>query len=323
MFEQAINLIGKPLNPPDLQVTNSIKYVFMLALAALCVCISTAHATALDSITLTKKMVNAYKNDDGNTYVSGIKNQLKAKRLVMASEEKSSLLVLAVTGKRISVSKALINWGANANAQGVVNLCSDVRKSTLSKKDAWQCEPLTENKGLLESVPLTPLQAACAAGHADIMRMLLSNGAIAAQTEIELDALGACLVNKKFELAALLIDAGAIVDGKANDMAPLMDLAFASANERDQVAAKQLAQKMLDKGANPNHVAREGYSVLHSAAGAGNLAVVKVLVERGADLNLKTAKGMTPLASAENAKYVDKSKKEAVIEYLLSKGAKK
>ena len=268
-------------------------------------------------------MVIAYKNDDGNTYVAGIKNQLKAKKLVMSIDEKSSLLVLAVAVKRISISKALLNWGANPNAQGVVNLCSDAGKKTLSKKDAWQCEPATEEKGLLEDVLLTPLQAACVAGDASMLKILLNNGAIAAQTGIEFDPLGACLVNKKFELAALLIDASAIVDSNANSLSPLMDLALSSANESDQAAAKQLAQKMLDKGANPKHVTRDGYSVLHIAVGAGNLAIVKILVERGADINLKTAKGLTLLAYAQNAKYVDQTKKQAVIEFLLSKGAKK
>ena len=284
---------------------------------------SVAYAAALDSISLTNKMVIAYKNDDGNTYVAGIKNQLKAKKLVMSIDEKSSLLVLAVAVKRISISKALLNWGANPNAQGVVNLCSDAGKKTLSKKDAWQCEPATEEKGLLEDVLLTPLQAACVAGDASMLKILLNNGAIAAQTGIEFDPLGACLVNKKFELAALLIDASAIVDSNANSLSPLMDLALSSANESDQAAAKQLAQKMLDKGANPKHVTRDGYSVLHIAVGAGNLAIVKILVERGADINLKTAKGLTLLAYAQNAKYVDQTKKQAVIEFLLSKGAKK
>ena len=284
---------------------------------------SVAYAAALDSISPTNKMVIAYKNDDGNAYVAGIKNQLKAKKLVMSIDEKSSLLVLAVAVKRISISKALLNWGANPNAQGVVNLCSDAGKKTLSKKDAWQCEPATEEKGLLEDVLLTPLQAACVAGDASMLKMLLNNGAIAAQTGIEFDPLGACLVYKKFELAALLIDAGAIVDSNANSLSPLMDLALSSANESDQAAAKQLAQKMLDKGANPKHVTRDGYSVLHSAVGAGNLAIVKILVERGVNINLKTAKGLTPLAYAQNAKYVDQTKKQAVIEFLLSKGAKK
>jgi hypothetical protein len=292
-----------------------IKFIFATPLVLLTTIFTLVHAESKTQVMATNEMVNAYKQDDGKTYLASIKKLLKTRREIATKEEKSALLVLAVMGAKISVATALQEWGASPNAPGVINFCSEARKAALSEKDVWQCEAVNGDKGLLEDTSLTPLQAACASGDMAIMKMLMSKGAMVAPPSSELDPLGSCIVNKKFAMAEILIDAGAVVEGSANGIAPLMDLAFASADENYQVAAKQVALKMLDKGANPKYVARDGYSVLHSAASAGNLAIVKLLIERGADINLKTAKGMTPLAHAE------KAKKESVIDFLLSKGA--
>jgi ankyrin repeat protein len=292
-----------------------IKFLFISVFLVLTTIFTLVHAESKTQVMVTNEIVNAYKQDDGKTYLNSIKKQLKTKREIVTNEEKSALLVLAVAGKKISVATALLEWGASPNAPGAINFCSAARKATLAEKDAWQCEAVSGDKGLLEDTSLTPLQAVCASGDIAIMKMLLSKGAMVAPSVSELDPLGACIVNKKFAMAEILIDSGAVVDGSANGLAPLMDLAWASADENNQSAAKQIALKMLDKGAKPKYVARDGYSVLHSAAAAGNLAIVKLLIEHGADINLKTAKGMTPLAHAE------KSKKEVVIDFLLSKGA--
>jgi Ankyrin repeats (many copies) len=308
------NIAASIINTPA-TMNILIKFIFAALLVLLTTIFTLVHAESKAQVMVTNEIVNAYKQDDGKTYLDSIKKQLKTKREIVTNEEKSALLVLAVMGGKISVTTALLEWGASPNAPGVINFCSEARKAALSEKDAWQCEALIGDKGLLEVTKLTPLQAACVSADMTIMKMLLSKGAKAAPTSSELDPLGACIVNKKFAMAEILIDAGAVVDGSANGLAPLMDLAWASADESDQAAAKQLALKMLDKGANPKYVARGGFSVLHSSAAAGNLAIVKLLIERGADINLKTAKGMTPLAHAE------KSKKEVVIDFLLSKGA--
>jgi hypothetical protein len=296
-------------------MNTSIKFLSKSTIVLLITVFTLVHADSKGQVLVTNEIVNAYKQDDGKTYLTSIKKQLKTKRETVTNEEKSAILVLAVTGKKISVATALLEWGASPSAQGVINFCSEARKATLSEKDAWQCEAVTGDKGLLEDAKLTPLQAACVSGDMAIMKMLLSKGAKVAPSDSELDPLGACIVNKKFAMAESLIDAGAVVEGSASGIAPLMDLAWASADESVQIAAKQVALKMLDKGANPKYVARDGYSVLHSAAAAGNLAIVKLLIERGADINLKTAKGITPLEHAE------KSKKESVIDFLVSKGA--
>lgn len=67
----------------------------------------------------------------------------------------------------------------------------------------------------------------------------------------------------------------------------------------DSVAAYGLVKALLDFGADPDAVNDSGSSPLHRAVSAGNLAVVKLLLERGADPNAERAgAGVTPLLTA-------------------------
>ncbi|ONF95042.1 ankyrin repeat domain-containing protein [Sphingomonas jeddahensis] len=66
-----------------------------------------------------------------------------------------------------------------------------------------------------------------------------------------------------------------------------------------QTKENQAALQIIDSGQfDVNMQTDEGYSLLHYAAGAGNLEMVKALLERGADPNLKSAIGMTPYQMA-------------------------
>ena len=67
----------------------------------------------------------------------------------------------------------------------------------------------------------------------------------------------------------------------------------------DSVAAYGLVKALLDFGADPDAVNDSGSSPLHRAVSAGNLAVVNLLLERGADPNAeKAGAGVTPLLTA-------------------------
>ncbi|HYE43657.1 MAG TPA: ankyrin repeat domain-containing protein, partial [Caulobacteraceae bacterium] len=54
----------------------------------------------------------------------------------------------------------------------------------------------------------------------------------------------------------------------------------------------------LDKGIDINMQTSEGYTLLHYAAGDGNLEMVRELLRRGANPNLRAQSGFTPLDSA-------------------------
>ncbi len=66
-----------------------------------------------------------------------------------------------------------------------------------------------------------------------------------------------------------------------------------------EAAALEATRLVLDLKLDPNAQNRSGDTALHSAALAGLDTVVRLLVERGANVNAKTKAGKTPLALAE------------------------
>jgi hypothetical protein len=60
---------------------------------------------------------------------------------------------------------------------------------------------------------------------------------------------------------------------------------------------------------------KHGLTLLHAAASAGNIELVKLLIERGANLNIKTNTGFSPLYGALRNGCV------SVVRFLISKGA--
>jgi ankyrin repeat protein len=64
------------------------------------------------------------------------------------------------------------------------------------------------------------------------------------------------------------------------------------------------AKALIDAGADVNHVARGGFTPLHTAAMAGLEGVARLLIGKGARVNARAGSGMiglTPLALAEHA----------------------
>lgn len=77
--------------------------------------------------------------------------------------------------------------------------------------------------------------------------------------------------------------------------------AFEDARYYLQIKRTAEALKIIDSGQfDVNLQTSEGYSLLHYAAEAGNLEMVKALLARGADPGLKAKTGTTPLQMATN-----------------------
>uniref|UniRef100_A0A0G4HXP8 EF-hand domain-containing protein n=1 Tax=Chromera velia CCMP2878 TaxID=1169474 RepID=A0A0G4HXP8_9ALVE len=74
---------------------------------------------------------------------------------------------------------------------------------------------------------------------------------------------------------------------------------------------------LLEKGADINQADGEGRTALHEAAFHGKLSTVQLLCDRGANYNLCDEEGHTPLARAILGKA---TAKQQVIDYLVSKG---
>jgi len=111
------------------------------------------------------------------------------------------------------------------------------------------------------------------------------------------------------DIATVLVDAGADVNLKSTQgFAPL----FAAVQNKH----KPVVEYLLTKGAHINEKnGQTGLTALYKACVDGSLDIATVLLDAGADVNLKSTQGYTPLYAAVQSKH------KPVVEYLLSKGA--
>jgi uncharacterized protein len=146
---------------------------------------------------------------------------------------------------------------------------------------------------------ITPLHAAATNGHLETVQALLAGGA----KPNDLGALGEAAFNGHTEVIRLLLESGA--DAKHS---------YAALRRAAQSGQVEAAKLLLDKGVSPNQPG-DNESPLMTAATQENPALLKLLVERGANVNYKNEYGTTALTLAV------KNKKPASVKLLLEKGA--
>jgi ankyrin repeat protein len=110
------------------------------------------------------------------------------------------------------------------------------------------------------------------------------------------------------EMAELLIDHGADINAKAFNDKTPLLMAATASN-------KEVVDVLLTKGADPNAKTKDGYTPLHGAVKSKSIAIIEALLAAGADPNAKTKDGYTLLHEAT------KSESIAIIEALLAAGA--
>jgi ankyrin repeat protein len=90
----------------------------------------------------------------------------------------------------------------------------------------------------------------------------------------------------------MLLDAGAHPDVKAarNGVTPLLT----ALDHRDD----QVAEKLLEHGADVNVADRDGITPLHKAVERGSSTIITVLIQKGASVNARDVHGGTPLMTA-------------------------
>jgi ankyrin repeat protein len=103
------------------------------------------------------------------------------------------------------------------------------------------------------------------------------------------NALGLAIFFRHPEVARLLIDRGADVVAPARNAMKVAPV-HAAATQGDV----EMMQLLLERGADPNARQQMDYTPLHSSANRGDAETARLLVSRGADARAKTSDGKTP-----------------------------
>jgi ankyrin repeat protein len=256
-------------------------------------------------------------------------------------------LMWAAAENQPAMVKLLVQHGAQVNARSRVN--------------QWERQVTAEPR--MQARPsggLTPLLYAARKGCLECAQVLLKAGADKDLTDPdEVSPLLLATLNFNFDIAALLVKQGANVDkwdtwGRsalyaAVDMNTLPTGGRADRPSLDKTTGVDLIALLLDGGANPNlqlklfppyrslrddrgadTLLSVGTTPLVRASKAGDVAAMKLLIAHGANVELPTATGITPLMAAAGNGSVNldtrgryKSEEQAVeaVALLLKSGA--
>lgn len=157
----------------------------------------------------------------------------------------------------------------------------------------------------------TPLIQASRMGDVNKVRELISAGATVTLHNIQnvnVTALQIAAQNGHREVAQLLIDGGADKEAKTPDGRTPLHIAA-------QNGHSQVAQLLIDRGADKEHKCQVGFTPLHAAAQFGKGNVAQLLIEKGADKEAKSQGGSTPLHFATRNGHIQ------VVQLLIEKGA--
>ncbi|MGP0076676.1 MAG: ankyrin repeat domain-containing protein [Bryobacteraceae bacterium] len=192
------------------------------------------------------------------------------------------------------------------------------------------------DRGYQEATPggMTPLLYAARDGRTEIARMLITAGAkVDTPDANKIAPLLMTITNNQPDAADLLIENGADINtsdfwGRTPLWAAveMRDIEYSRNGEHnvDRDRMLQLIRTLLDRGANPNARTAEvpptrryllglgdlswvdftGQTPFLRAALSGDLAVMKLLLEKGADPNTPTASGTTALMAAAGVNWV-------------------
>jgi len=168
----------------------------------------------------------------------------------------------------------------------------------------------------LDSEGKTLLHDAAIYGFEDAVRFLLNKGANPnATADVDLTPLHIALSRSNLEMTKMLIDHGADVNmARKGGFTPL-GLAVTAQHNR-----LELSELLIDSGANINIAAEhvDGQTPLHmsvSSVFGGKLPLIKLLLEKGADVNSRDRSGATPLHEATRRGYKE------IVELLIENNA--
>ncbi len=148
-----------------------------------------------------------------------------------------------------------------------------------------------------KSVALTIFEAAAIGKIANVVRLLARDPQlVSTYSEDGFQPLGLACYFGHFEVAEYLVKAGAPINSTSHNQLKAAPLQSAAAAGHEKIV-----KMLLQNGADPNVREQGGYTPLHAAAQNGNEEMIRTLLYGGADMGLKSNDGKLPLDLAQEA----------------------
>ena len=211
----------------------------------------------------------------------------------------------AVMAKNAQVAQALLDAGATPNVYGYIF------HGTSENSNDYDAGPLhlavalnrrdivelllahgadTNAKG--SKYVRHPLALAAEFGNANMVRLLLDHDATPPP-----DLLHAAVLHRKPDIVSLLLDRG--VDVNAANKEGERPVMLAAQGWAGAAWDPELVKLLIARGADVRVTRKSGETLLHLIAGNGHLELLRLVLDKGADVNAMDARKQTPLDYAE------------------------
>ena len=162
---------------------------------------------------------------------------------------------------------------------------------------AYHHEPRIASFLADKTVAISIFEAAATGKINNVIRLLARNPSLVnAYSEDGFQPLGLACFFGHFDVAEYLVKAGASLNSKSGNTLRAAPIQSAAAGKHHRIV-----RMLLEHGADPNIRELGGYTPLHAAAQNGDEEMIRILLFGGADLNITSNNGKTALDLALNA----------------------
>jgi ankyrin repeat protein len=230
--------------------------------------------------------------------------------------EGNTPLLIAVLTRNPKLVDELLKLGADPNKArpdgkgplfGAVRVGEEKITQTLLKGGAEVDAPLSMDHNGVAVGGCTALYIAALLGHLPSCKVLASSGAsLEAANDLGYTPLMAAIEGDHEEVIDFFLKSGANVNPNVIATMEVEGLGGAfplyTATRKENLA---VIKKLLKRGADVNRTAPNGWTSLKSAAQQGSFEIVKVLLDAGADPNIADDTNYTPLMNAVSGEHED------------------